>query len=235
MRKGRSKGVGKAFERVLLGGEDEERAGLRSVLMSPVRQRLFAFLCKYPGSPLKTVSAGSDISQSTAAWHLRQLMEAGYVSQKKIRNRVTYFPTGLVDERDSELLGLLNSETAKELFLTILGQPGLSQRELAKTLGTSDQSVQRLVKRLEDCDLISRTTDGKFVRYFPSDGLKRAKDRNYMREKEFRKDILRRLEIDGLEPEIVHQSETELLVEIQRSRFKSVLELSVDPFRTVLE
>ena len=235
MRRSRSKGVGKALERVLLGGEDEERAGLESVLMSPVRQRLFAFMCRYPGSQLKTVSAGNDISPSTAAWHLRQLRDAGYISQWNVRNKVTYFPTGLVDKEDAEILELLNNEAAKVLFLTILSQPGLSQRELAKILGTSDQSIQRLVKRMEGLDLISRTTDGRFVRYFPSDGLKRARDRNYKREKEFRKDILRKLETDGLEPKIVRQSDAELMVEIHRSRFKSVLELSVDPFRTVLE
>lgn len=235
MRRSRSKGVGKALERVLLGGEDEERAGLESVLMSPVRQRLFAFMCRYPGSQLKMVSAGNDISQSTAAWHLRQLMDAGYISQWNVRNKVTYSPMGLVDKEDAELLELLNNEAAKVLFLTILSQPGLSQRELAKILGTSDQSIQRLVKRMEGLDLISRTTDGRFVRYFPSDGLKRARDRNYKREKEFRKDILRKLETDGLEPKIVRQSDAELMIEIHRSRFKSVLELSVDPFRTVLE
>jgi len=235
MRRSRSKGVGKALERVLLGGEDEERAGLESVLMSPVRQRLFAFMCRYPGSQLKTVSAGNDISQSTAAWHLRQLMDAGYIGQWNVRKKVTYSPTGLVDKEDAELLELLNNEAAKVLFLTILSQPGLSQRELAKILGTSDQSIQRIVKRMEGFDLISRTTDGRFVRYFPSDGLKRARDRNYKREKEFRKDILRKLETDGLEPKIVRQSDAELMVEIHRSRFKSVLELSVDPFRTVLE
>jgi DNA-binding MarR family transcriptional regulator len=235
MRRTKSRGVGKAFERVLLGEDDEERAGLESVLMSPVRQRLFAFLCRYPGSPLKTVSAANDISRSTASWHLRQLMEAGYINQRNVRNKVTFSPAGLVDEKDTELLELLNNETAKNLFLTILSQPGLSQRELAKMLGTSDQSILRLVRRMEGLDLISRTTDGRFVRYFPSDGLKRTKDRNYKREKEFRKDILRKLETDGLEPKIVRQSDTELMVEIQRSRFKSVLDLSVDPFRTVLE
>jgi DNA-binding MarR family transcriptional regulator len=162
-------------------------------------------------------------------------MEAGYVSQGKARNRVTYYPTGLVDSTQSELLGLLSHPTAKELFLTIVGSPGLSQRELARIIGISDQSVQRLVRRMESLEMISRTTDGRFVRYFPSDGLKKAKDRNYMREKEFTREILRRLEADGLEPRVLRQSDTELMVEIRRSRQQSVLELSIDPFSTVLE
>ncbi|MFQ6127594.1 MAG: winged helix-turn-helix transcriptional regulator [Thermoplasmata archaeon] len=235
MKKSKSKGIGKAFEKVLLGEDDAERAGLESVLMSPIRQNLFMFLCKHPGSTLKSISAKNDISQSTAAWHLRQLEEASYVTQKKVRNRVIYLPMGLIDPTYSELLGLLNNETAKELFLLILMRPGLSQRELAKTLDLSDQSVQRLVGRMEDYDLISRLTDGKFVRYFSSDGLKKAKDRNYRREREFRKDILRKLKSDGLKPRIIRQSDSELLVEIQRSRFRAVLELSVDPFNTILE
>lgn len=232
---GRSKGIGKALERVLLGEEDEERAGLESVLMSPIRQNLFMFLCRHPCSALKTISRENHISQSTGTWHLRQLEEAGYVSRTKVRNRVIYFPVGLVDPKDSELLELLNSGPAKELLLLILTHPGLSQRELAKTLGLSDQSVQRLVRRMEKYELISRLTDGKFVRYFSSDGLKKAKDRNYRREREFRKDILRKLEIDGLKPKTVRQSDSGLMIEIRRSTFKAVLDLSVDPFRTMLE
>jgi DNA-binding MarR family transcriptional regulator len=235
MRKSRPKGVGKALERVLLGEEEEGRASRTSPLMSPVRQKLFSFLCKHPGSSVKAIASGNDISQSTAAWHLRQLMEAGYVSQNRFRRRVTYYPTGLVDPSESELLVLLNNDTAKDLFLTILHSPGLTQRELAKAIGISDQSVQRLVRRMESHDIISRTTDGRYVRYFPSDGLKKAKDRNYRREKEFIKKLLRRLEADGLQPRVLRQSNAETKVEIQRSRSKAVLDLSADPFSTVLE
>ncbi|MFQ6106511.1 MAG: winged helix-turn-helix transcriptional regulator [Thermoplasmata archaeon] len=235
MRKSRSEGIGKAFERVLQGEDEEERAGLESVLMSPIRQNLFTYLCKHPGSTLKAIASRNNISQSTGAWHLRQLEGAGYITQKRVRNRLVYFPTGLIDPEDSDLLELLNNEAAKELLLLILTKPGLSQRELAKTLGLSDQSVQRLVRRMEDAGLISRMTDGRFVRYFPSDGLKRAKDRNYRREKEFRRDVLRKMEVDGLSPKVIRQSDSDVLVEVQRSRFKAILEISVDPFRTVLE
>jgi DNA-binding MarR family transcriptional regulator len=235
MRKTKSRGVGKALEEVLSGEEDEDRAGLESVLMSPVRQNLFVFLCKYPGSTLRSISSKNGISQSTASWHLRRLEEASYVTKGRIRNRVIFFPTGLVDPEDSELLELLNHETAKGLLLLILTRPGLSQRELANILRLSDQSVQRLVKRMELFDLISRVTDGRYVRFFASDGLKKAKDRNYKREKEFRRDVLRKLENDGLEPSIIRQSGSKFMVEIQRSRFHAVLELSTDPFRTLLE
>jgi len=73
MKRNRPKGIGKALEKALLGEEEEERAGLESVLMSPIRQNLLSYLSKYPGSTLKTMSSGNDVSQSTAAWHLRQL------------------------------------------------------------------------------------------------------------------------------------------------------------------
>lgn len=235
MRKTRSRGVGKALEEVLLGEDDEERAGLESVMMSPVRQNLFAFLCRYPGSTLKVISSRIGISQSTASWHLRRLEEASYVTRRRIRNRAIFFPTGLVDIKDSELLELLNRETAKGLLLVVLTRPGLSQRELANTLGLSDQSVQRLVKRMETHDLISRVTDGRYVRFFASDGLKKAKNRNYGREREFRRNVLRKLENDGLEPRIIRQSSSGLMIEIQRSRFHAVLKLSTDPFQTLLE
>lgn len=235
MRKTKSRGVGKALEEVLSGEEDEERAGLESVLMSPIRQNLFVFLCKYPGSRLRRISSGNCISQSTASWHLRRLEEASYVTRRRIHNRSIFFPTGLVDIEDSELLELLNRETAKDLLLLVLTRPGLSQRELANTLGVSDQSVQRLVRQMEQHNLISRVTDGRFVRFFVSDGLKKAKDRNYEREREFRRDVLRKLENDGLEPRIIRQSSSEFMVEIQRSRFHAVIELSTDPFRTLLE
>lgn len=235
MRKSKPGGVGKALEKVLHGEEDEERAVRVSVLMNPVRQKLLSLLCKHPGASLGTISSKSDIPESTAAWHLRQLIESGYVGKERIRNRVTYFPAGLVDPNEIGLLGLLNNDIAKQLFLAILDSPGLSQRELARMLDKSDQSVQRLVRQLETYQLVSRTTDGRFARYFPSDGLKRAKDRNYQREREFGKDILRKLEADGLKPNLLRQSETEMMVEIQRSRSKAVLELSLDPFSTVLE
>lgn len=124
---------------------------------------------------------------------------------------------------------------ARDLLLLIMTRPGLSQRELAKTLGASDQAIQRLVRRMETFDLVSRLTDGRFVRYFPSDGLKKTKEGNYHREKEFCKNIVKRLESEGLSPEVIRQTESELLIEIRKSSLVGVLELSVDPYRTILE
>lgn len=229
-------GVGRAFQRMIGRKEPEEKEGRRgiSLLMNPVRRRLFEYLCIRPCSHLSDISKALEVSPNTAKWHLNKLREGELVVSKVSVRRTLYYPVGLVSQDSLGIFELLSEERMREVYVHLVDNPGSTQSDLAKSMKISSQTATRSTQKLEQLGLASKIQDGIYTRYFPTDILKKKREGNFTRQKTFQKNILKKLDGEGLKPKVVRRASVSLIVEISLGAEKSILNVSTDPFATVL-
>ena len=105
------------------------------------------------------------MSMGTTQYHLNLLEKQGKVSSERHNLYKYYFPIGLFEQNQRDILKILNQETAREILLIILEKKNPTQTDIADTIGLSSASVNWHIKRLIELGLILENKDGKFKRY----------------------------------------------------------------------
>jgi DNA-binding MarR family transcriptional regulator len=213
-------------------GEGEEKKGrAESVLMNPNRQQIYQFLIFHPCSSVRKVAGELKISPPTVKWHLDKLVGGGYVSSSLVSNKKVFYPTMMVSEGDMvDILEAVNRDRIGLTFLSIIENQGMTQRDIAKVLGTSTQSVRSYISTLERLDLITTIVDGRHRRYFPSDKLKRLEKTMRKRIRNFRRFLLKKLEEDRLNPSIDLSIRREAEITIRISKRRESIKIPEEPF-----
>lgn len=233
-------GFAKAFKRDI-GREDEVAkeewpVGVASsLLMNDMRKKLFLFLCQYPGSHLRVIAESLEISSTTATWHLRKLSQSNIIIQKKVQKKSVFYPINLLDPNEIELFSVLCTDKYKDLYLAIKKNPGINQKGLSEKLNISHQSVLFLSKKLIELGLISKLSDGKFIRYYPTKLLEERADEMKSRNKQFRMDLLRFFKTDGLDPKLVKRSDDYMLVDLLVGMKRERVRIDTNPYISIFK
>ncbi len=234
-----ARGMGKAFEKALTTKEEKEKREIggregKFEFMSKNRQEIFQYLCLHPCSYTSMISKSMDLSIHTISWHLRRLVESGFISKMSMGKKTVFYPTDMIAEKDIPIFEILNTEKAKTIYVVIIKRNGLSQAEICEALNFKHQAVIWYTKKLESLGLIKSLEDGKYRRYYPTELLHQKNDENEMRLKNFRNDVLKRLQREMLSPTILRSTEDKLVLRIARGGSKTVLTLHTNPFVTIL-
>jgi predicted transcriptional regulator len=100
----------------------------------------------------------------TIQYHLNLLEKNGRISSERKNLYKHYFPIGLFEQNEKDILKILNQETAREILMIILEKKP-TQTDIANIIQISSASVNWHIKRLIDFGLILEQKDGKFKRY----------------------------------------------------------------------
>jgi predicted transcriptional regulator len=76
-----------------------------------------------------------------------------------------YFPNGIFQQHEKEILQILNHKTIREVFLYILEKKNPTKSEIVNHLNISYSSVSWHIERLIAYNMIIEKRDGKFLRY----------------------------------------------------------------------
>lgn len=232
-------GFAKAFKRDI-GKEDDVAkeqwpvSVTSSVLMNEMRKRIFLFLCKNPASHLRVIAQNLGVSSTTASWHLKKLLQGQFITQRTIKKKSVYYPTFLIEPEEVETFSLLATEKYRNLYKRIIKSPGINQKSLSKQLDISHQSVLFLSKKLLSFQLITKLSDGKFIRYYPTDLLETRSEEMKKRNKQFRMDIIKFLKQDGLDPKLVKRTDNFLLVDLLIGSDRERVRIDTNPYRSIL-
>ena len=126
--------------------------------------RVLQYIQENPGCHLRQIKRELDMSMGTIQYHLNLLDKQGKVSSERQNLHKYYFPIGLFEQNEKDILKILNQETAREILLIILEQKP-TQTDIANIIKISSASVNWHIKRLVDLGLILAQKDGKFKRY----------------------------------------------------------------------
>jgi len=127
--------------------------------------RVLQYIEQNPASHLRQIKRELNISMGTTQYHLNLLEKQGKVSSERHNLHKYYFPIGLFEQNQRDILKILNQETAREILLIILEKKNPTQTDIADTIGLSSASVNWHIKRLIELGLILENKDGKFKRY----------------------------------------------------------------------
>jgi predicted transcriptional regulator len=193
---------------------DEKRGRIRSALMNRNRLEIFRFLCTVPGCSANSISEHLGISLSTVKWHIEILKMEKYVVEISVGNRIAHFPNGIADQKYMEVLSVLNEGLPMRTFLTLLKNQGLTQKGLQDRLHVRVQPLRLAIRKLTGYNLILSVIDGRYRRYYPTDEIYVLVSKNRRRMRQFKINLLKKLEDELLNPKIHITKSGERIIEI---------------------
>jgi len=223
------KGLGKALQDALTGKEDSQQiAPAPSPLLNAHRRRIFEYLCLRPFSTSGRIASELKLSSSSVAWHLRSLVATGYVVHRPdVR---IYYPKDLVDFGDASIFMALQRPRRREVFRQVMDTPGISQVEMAEAMNASRQTAGKVAAELEHLGLLTKVSDGRFVRWYSTNMLTEKQDAHRSRSRAYVEWFLRRMEDEGQSPQVLRRTETELQLRMGKGRGRGVLSVPLDPY-----
>lgn len=196
---------------------------------NPHRRRLFQYLGLHPCGSLSEAAKALGLSPATIRFHALRLADANYV----VATRRGFYPVGLIDPDETSLFEAFSTSSMRRVLAAVYEHPGRALSELAGTLGMTRQTVAALLDHFDSHGLVTRVADGKFVRVYPTRVLEEKSAQQAVRGKQFVDDILRRLEAEGEDPEVLRRTSEACVVRLGRGP-KSVLELHLEPYASLL-
>ncbi|MGH9999310.1 MAG: winged helix-turn-helix transcriptional regulator [Nitrosopumilaceae archaeon] len=127
--------------------------------------RVLQFIQENPGSHLRQIKRELTMSMGTIQYHLNLLEKQGKISSERHDLHKHYFPIGLFEQSERDILKILNQETAREILMMILEKRNPTQTDIANIIKISSSSVNWHINRLIELGLILELKDGKFKRY----------------------------------------------------------------------
>jgi predicted transcriptional regulator len=127
--------------------------------------KVLQFIQQNPGSHLRKIKKEIDLSMGTIQYHLNLLEKNGKIVSERHNLHRHYFPVGMFDNNEKNVLKILGQVTAREILMFIIEKNDPTQTDIVEHTQLSAPSVNWQIKRLVEFGLINSMTDGKYKRY----------------------------------------------------------------------
>lgn len=127
--------------------------------------RVFEFIYANPGSHFRKIKKELGLSIGTIQYQLNKLEKDGKIISIYNHFYKFYFPIGIFQEREKEILQILNHSSLCNILLFIIEKKNPSKNDIVNYLNISYSSVNWHMERLIDYDMVTEKKDGKYIRY----------------------------------------------------------------------
>ena len=127
--------------------------------------RVFEFIYINPGSHFRKIKKELDLSIGTIQYQLNKLEKDGKIISIQHRFYKFYFPNGVFQEHEKDILQVLNNTSLRNVLLLIIEKKNPSKHEITKFLNISYSSVNWHLEQLMSYHMIVENRDGKVIRY----------------------------------------------------------------------
>ncbi|GEM_PF-2995391 len=138
------------------------------------RDRVYKLIQESPGLNVSEIGQRAGLGWGTTVYHLDRLEREGFVAAERAGLSKRFFAVGLVDRETRRTTAQLKDGPRRDVAAVLLATPGITQSELAATLGMSASAASKQVTKLESAGLVRRERDWKTVRLFPGPALSAA-------------------------------------------------------------
>jgi len=129
-----------------------------------VRGRIYEFVCQNPGVNYSAIKAQFKLTNGTVTYHLSMLERQEFIRAKQDGIYKRYFSNnGGPSPSDVEPMSLQLT-----IARAIREHPGMTQKEIAKHLGSSKQLVSYHIRRMKKDEQLETRRDGRSVRVYPN-------------------------------------------------------------------
>jgi predicted transcriptional regulator len=128
-------------------------------------ERVLQFIQNNPGCHLRKIKEMIQISHGTVQYHTDRLEKIGRITSNRSGLYKHFFPVGVFQNNEKEILQVLGQETARQVLMFIMEQHAPTQTDIVNSIGISAASVFWHIKRLIELRLINEVKEGKYKRY----------------------------------------------------------------------
>ncbi len=128
-------------------------------------KRVLLFIQEHPGCHLRRIQNELGVSMGTAQYHLGRLETAGKVTSNRRGLFRYYFPSGIFQDNEKNLLEVLSHETARDILIFMIERKNPTQTDIVDAIGVSAASVSWHTKKLVDLGIVAEVREGRFKRY----------------------------------------------------------------------
>jgi predicted transcriptional regulator len=128
-------------------------------------ERILQFIQNNPGCHLRKIKDTIHVSQGTVQYHTDRLEKIGRITYSRSGFYKHYFPVGVFQNNEKEILQILGQETARQILMFIIEQHAPTQKDIVNNIGISAASIFWHVKRLIELGLVDEVKEGKYKRY----------------------------------------------------------------------
>jgi predicted transcriptional regulator len=128
-------------------------------------ERILQFIQNNPGCHLRKIREMIGISQGTVQYHTDRLEKMGRITSTRSGFYKYYFPVGIIQNNEKEILQILRQETARQILMFIVERQVPTQTDIVNSIGISASSVNWHMKRLIELRLVEEIKEGKYKRY----------------------------------------------------------------------
>jgi predicted transcriptional regulator len=127
--------------------------------------RVVQFIQENPGCHLRLIKRELEVSIGTVQYHLAKLEKMGKITTNRYDLYKYYFPMGVLEEKQKDLLQVLSQETPREILMVIVEQKNPTQKDIVNRIGISYPAVNWHIRHLLDLKIIGEIREGKYKRY----------------------------------------------------------------------
>jgi predicted transcriptional regulator len=138
---------------------------LMSDELGETAEKILQFIQANPGCHLHKIKEMIHVSQGTVQYHTDRLEKNGKITSTRSGLYKHYFPIGIFQKNEKEILQILGQETTRQIMMFIVEQQVPTQTDIVNSIGISASSVNWHMKRLVVSGLIEEIKEGKYKRY----------------------------------------------------------------------
>ncbi len=132
------------------------------ILDNEARSNLYTHIREHPGKHVSALAADLHLGWGTITYHLARLENNKLVTPKSVSGRKCYFAIGTdLNADDRTAIATLNSDPARRIIDAVRNAPGITQKDLAQTLGISQALASWHIKRLTTTGVLQTTRQGR--------------------------------------------------------------------------
>ena len=136
-----------------------------SAELGETADRILQFIQNNPGCHLRGIKDMIQISQGTVQYHTDRLEKMGRITSTTTGLYKHYFPVGVFQNNEKEILQILSQETTRQILMYIVEQKSPTQTDIVNSVGISASSVNWHMKRLLEFRLVEEIKEGKYKKY----------------------------------------------------------------------
>ena len=129
------------------------------------RDTIYNFIAENSGCQESQIVSALGFSRGSVTHHLHKLEQTNRIISTQYHGTPRYYPKSTASLSQAKLAAVLSRTRPAEIYRLIAENPNITQRELAKLSGLSEQTIRWHVRRLETDGIIQCTVDGKVKRY----------------------------------------------------------------------
>jgi DNA-binding MarR family transcriptional regulator len=236
------KNIAKALERkigfdVSILKKTEYQIGEQSLLMNSSRRKIFQYICNHPCSHLREVSRATENSPQTVKWHIGKLKETDLITERTCGKKKIFTPLrNIISNEECKIISLLRGEDAKKVYLAILHNPKITQKELCEILDIYQQRLSLVLHKLILSNLIYEDKIGRVKAYTATKKVRDLEEGFTQKSEDFINALMDALYADSLNPKIESSTKDTILIRVTiASGEPTIMRINSNPVKDILE